>query len=87
MRQVYPNADKQRIAEAFRLNALPENFVLPSDYNVAPPLSNPNIRLNRDTGEREMVMMRWGLAPYFAKSALQFKGFSTIDAKAETVWE
>ncbi len=29
--------------------------------------------------------MRWGMVPYFAKSAAEFKGFSTINAKAETV--
>jgi putative SOS response-associated peptidase YedK len=80
-------ADKQRIAEAFRLGKLPENFVLPPDYNVAPTTFQPVIRLSRDTGEREMVMMRWGLVPFFAKSAADFKGFSTINAKAETVQE
>ena len=47
----------------------------------------PVIRLNRDTGEREMVLMRWGLIPYFARSAADFKGFSTINAKAESVTE
>ena len=80
-------SDKQRIAEAFRLHELPEHFVLPPDYNIAPTTSQPVIRLNRDTGERELVMMRWGLIPYFAKSAADFKGFSTINAKAETVTE
>jgi putative SOS response-associated peptidase YedK len=30
-------------------------------------------------------MMRWGLLPYFAKNPAEFKGFSTINAKAETV--
>jgi putative SOS response-associated peptidase YedK len=30
-------------------------------------------------------MMRWGLVPYFAKSPAEFKGFSTINAKAESV--
>jgi hypothetical protein len=30
-------SDKQRIAEAFKLDRLPEGFVLPPDnYNVAP---------------------------------------------------
>ena len=51
----------------------------------APTSTQPVIRQNRDTGEREMVMMRWGLVPYFAKSLADFKGFSTINAKAETV--
>src|SRR5579875_2467860 len=80
-------SDKQRIAEAFHLGKLPDAFILPPDYNVAPTTFQPVIRLNRDTGEREIVMMRWGLVPYFAKSAADFKGFSTINAKAETVQE
>lgn len=80
-------SDKQRIAEAFHLGELPESFVLPPDYNVAPTTFQPVIRLNRDTGEREIVLMRWGLIPYFAKSAAQFKGFGTINAKAETLQE
>jgi putative SOS response-associated peptidase YedK len=84
----YRRSDKQRIAEAFKLGRLPEGFVLPDwDYNVAPATMQPVIRLNRDTGEREMVLMRWGLIPFFAKSAADFKGFSTINAKAETVEE
>ena len=80
-------SDKQRIAEAFRLGRLDENFVLPPDYNVAPSTFQPVIRLNRDTGQREIVMMRWGLVPNFAKSLDEFKGFSTINAKAETLQE
>ena len=81
----YRRADKQRIADAFRLGRLPDGFVLPPDFNVAPTSTQPVIRENRDTGERELVMMRWGLVPYFAKSLAAFKGFSTINAKAETV--
>ena len=80
-------SDKQRIADAFHLGQLPEDFPLPPDYNIAPATFQPVIRLNRDTGGREMVMMRWGLVPYFAKSAAEFKGFSTINAKAESVAE
>ena len=41
----------------------------------------PVIRNNRDTGEREMVAMRWGVVPNFAKSLADFKGFSTINAR------
>ncbi len=80
-------SDKQRIAEAFHLGVLPEGFPLPPDYNVAPSTFQPVIRLSRDTGEREIVLMRWGLVPYFAKSLAEWKGFSTINAKAETVQE
>ena len=81
----YRRSDKQRIAEAFKLGRLPDGFVLPPDFNVAPSTSQPVIRANRETGERELEMMRWGLVPYFAKSPAEFKGFSTINAKAETV--
>jgi putative SOS response-associated peptidase YedK len=81
----YRRSDKQRIAEAFKLGKLPEGFVLPPDYNVAPSTFQPVIRGERETGARELVMMRWGMVPYFAKSATAFKGFSTINAKAETI--
>lgn len=80
-------SDKQRLADAFHLGKLPEELLLPPDYNIAPGTFQPAIRLHRDTGDRELVLMRWGLVPYFAKSLSEFKGFSTINAKAETVAE
>ena len=80
-------SDKQRLAEAFRLaqsEAL-DAVVLPDwDYNVAPTTFQPVIRLDEERRERELVLMRWGLVPWFAKSARDF-GYSTINAKAETV--
>jgi putative SOS response-associated peptidase YedK len=54
-----------------------------ASYNVAPQTFQPVVRLNRDTGQREIVLMRWGLIPYWAKDARI--GLSTINAKAETV--
>jgi putative SOS response-associated peptidase YedK len=41
--------------------------------------------VEKDSTEREMVLMRWGLVPFFAKSLTDWKGFSTINAKAETI--
>lgn len=78
-------SDKQRIAEAFHVKKLPEGLVLALDYNIAPSTFQPVIRLNRETGEREIVMMRWGLIPHFAKSLADFKGLSNINVKAETI--
>jgi len=52
-------------------------------YNVAPQTFQPIVRLNSDTGEREIVMMRWGLIPAWSRNAKI--GYSTINAKAETV--
>ena len=80
----YRRGQKQEIAERFRLGKLPDFAVAP-DYNVAPTTFQPVIRQQRDTGEREMVLMRWGLVPFFAKSLVDFRGFSTINARAETV--
>src|SRR5213080_4061022 len=75
-------SDKQRIAEHFHVHqgSIPD---LGFSYNVAPQTFQPVIRLNRDTGEREIVMMRWGLIPFWAKDPKI--GISTINAKAETV--
>lgn len=82
----FRRSDKQRIAEAFHLGVFEDLplEVAPS-YNIAPTTMQPVIRNNRDTGEREMVAMRWGIVPNFAKSLADFKGFSTINAKAETL--
>lgn len=75
-------SDKQRIAEHFRVH--PDSFPdLGLSYNVAPQTFQPIVRLNRDTGEREIVLMRWGLVPFWAKDAKL--GYSTINARAETV--
>ena len=63
----------------------PDALVFAQDWNVASTTFQPVIRLNRDTGLRELVLMRWGLVPYFATSLADFKGISTINAKAETV--
>ena len=80
----YSRADKQRLAERFHLRVVPDVPLAP-DYNVAPTTFQPVIRIGRDSGERELSLMRWGLIPYFAKSLAGFKGFSTINARAETL--
>jgi putative SOS response-associated peptidase YedK len=53
------------------------------DYNVAPQSTQPVVRLNGSTGEREFALMRWGLVPFWAKDAKV--GYSTINARAEEV--
>jgi putative SOS response-associated peptidase YedK len=74
-------ADKQRIAEA--MDAGIPVFELGRSYNAAPQSFQPVVRLNRDTGEREIVLMRWGLIPFWSKD--QKIAYSTINAKAETI--
>lgn len=75
-------AEKQRIAEAFRVGIPPSFEILPS-YNIAPQTDQPIVRLNRDSAERELALLRWGLVPFFAKDPKI--GYSTINARAETV--
>ena len=53
------------------------------DYNAAPQSTQPVVRLNRDTGQREFALMRWGLVPYWAKDPKV--GYTTINARAEEV--
>jgi putative SOS response-associated peptidase YedK len=47
--------------------------------------SRPVIRRSRDTGERELMMMRWGIVPWFAKTEGEFKALSTITRLATGV--
>lgn len=56
---------------------------MPARYNIAPTQDVPVVLLNRDTKERELVMLRWGLIPYWAKDIKI--GYSTINAMCETV--
>jgi putative SOS response-associated peptidase YedK len=81
----FRQSDKQRLVEAFHLGKLPEGFVLADDYNVAPTTFQPVIRADRETGTRTLVQMRWGLVPNYARSLDEFRGFSTINARAENI--
>jgi putative SOS response-associated peptidase YedK len=75
-------ANKQRIAEHFAVHgpSLPD---FGPSWNVAPQTFQPVVRLNRDTGQREIVLMRWGLVPFWARDAKV--SYSTIIAQAETI--
>ncbi|HMH15984.1 MAG TPA: SOS response-associated peptidase family protein, partial [Edaphobacter sp.] len=65
-----------------------DDVILPPwDYNVAPTTHQPVIRHNRDTGDRELILMRRGLIPFFASSPEKFKDLSTILARAATLLE
>ncbi len=82
-------ADKQRIAETFAAGIVPEEYDpdftrdwMPN-YNLAPQTRNPVVRLNPETGQRELTTMRWGLVPFWAKDAKL--AYSTINARAETL--
>jgi putative SOS response-associated peptidase YedK len=75
--------DKQRIAEAMQAGYVNVFEDIPPRYNIAPTDIQPIVRISRDTGDRELTMMRWGLVPWWAKDVKV--GFSSINAKAETL--
>jgi putative SOS response-associated peptidase YedK len=52
-----------KIAELFAIHGPVIPDFGPS-WNVAPQTFQTIVRQNRDTGERETVLMRWGLIPY-----------------------
>lgn len=72
---------RERIIEHFGIEEFSETGMTPR-FNIAPSQIIPVVRLNRD-GRRELAQLRWGLIPYWAKDANT--GFSTINARAETV--
>ena len=80
--------DKQRIAEWMQthntdvFDDFDETNLAPS-FNVAPQSFQPVVRLNSETGQRELTVMRWGLVPFWSKDGKA--SFSTINAKSETV--
>ena len=79
-------SDKQRIAGHFHANPSPPDLPMPgADYNVAPTTHQPIIRQSRETGDRELILARWGLVPFFTKDLKEIKGLSTINARAETI--
>lgn len=80
----FRSSEKQEIAERFRAGKVFQD-PLTADYNIAPTTFQPVIRLSRDSGEREMALLRWGLVPFFASSLKEFKGMSTFNARAESV--
>ena len=67
------------IALAFGLAYPPE---IHARFNIAPTQQVPIIRLNAD-GERELVQVRWGLVPRWAKDPSI--GVKMINARAETI--
>jgi putative SOS response-associated peptidase YedK len=81
----YRRSDKQRIAEAFRVG-VPASFEILPDYNVAPTSVQPVIVEDRDSGERALRQMFWGLIPAWCDDPKTL-GVSTINAKAESLMQ
>lgn len=59
----------------------PASSELAPSWNVTPQTMQPVIRQSPETGEREMVLMRWGLVPFYAETPVF--NYSTINARAD----
>ncbi len=80
----YSLFDKQQAGEHFHVRRTADNVgPIAPNWNVEPDTFQPAIRRSRDTGERELVLMRWAIVPWFAKSEDEFKALSTINAKSD----
>ena len=60
------------------VNPLPN---LAPTWNMAP--TPPVVRLHRESGERHLVVLKWGLVPYFTKDLKTAR--KPINARAETI--
>lgn len=59
-----------------------DSYLEPS-YNAAPQSFQPVVKLDSETGERELTVMRWGLVPFWSKDGKA--AFNTINARAESI--
>ena len=73
------DADGNIIAYTFRV---PVNPNVKKRYNIAPTQEAPVIRVDRE-GQREAVMLRWGLVPFWSKDLKA--GNRMINARSEGI--
>ena len=67
----------------YRAGRLPaSNF--PLRYNIAPTDQIPIVRIDTRDGEREVIMARWGLIPFWMKEKPRVPH---INARAETIYK
>ncbi len=74
---------KTRVSQLASMFDLIDVPPLTPRYNVAPTQMVPAISLKPETKKRELVMLKWGLIPAWAKDAAI--GSQMIMARADTV--
>ena len=73
------------LVRLYKLTAGQTPLNLPPRYNIAPTQDVPVVRYTREGGGRELVLLRWGLVPFWAKDIAG--GYKMINARAETIDE
>ena len=68
------------LAQLFRFTERPN---LGPRYNIAPTQDVPIVRVAKEGDRRELIMVRWGLVPYWADDPKI--GNRLINARAETI--
>jgi putative SOS response-associated peptidase YedK len=83
-------ADKQRIAEWFRTHntdVFDEEYYETNErsftpwHDIRPQSTQPVVRHDRETGERVLALMKWGLVPYWSQTPKV--NFSSINARSD----
>src|SRR5262249_5128296 len=74
-----------QIAELMRDQGVLHDWAPPPGYNIAPTQPVAAVRATADAGRRELVPLRWGLIPSWAKDPKI--AARCINARAETVAE
>jgi putative SOS response-associated peptidase YedK len=72
------------LVRLYRITAPATPLNLPPRYNIAPTQDVPVVRSTREGGSRELVLLRWGLVPFWAKDIAG--GYKMINARAESVF-
>lgn len=75
---------KTSVPEIARILGAGANIDFAPSFNVAPSRKVPVCRISAD-GDRELVLLRWGLVPHWAKEIND--RYRMINARAETVHE
>ena len=82
---IIPDAEAWTTAFSLSEDFGEEISTLGPNYNVAPTQVVPIVRNNRETGDRELILVHWGLVPFWAKD--RSIGNRMINARAETLAE
>ena len=81
----FNKSEKQQIADRLKAGKVFADPYIPN-YNIAPTTFQPILRQQRDSTDRELLLARWGLIPFWAKDPKALK-LSTFNAKAETLMD
>lgn len=76
---------RARLNQLLQIFAAESTIEITPRYNVAPTQTVPVLRLDQQSNTREIVLMKWGLIPSWAKDAAI--GHKMINARSETVDE